>query len=440
MLFFTLHPYSVSEQIREVVAKVRCILIHNFDVMPDSGLFTTTKKRRNMRRCHMFAPISLSQIGKQGNDIFIISTSQYSDVVRCYRLLCPRYLRQSVARCRNKQTPPELFNFDAERAFSFDALVEELQRLDAFFAKDVAEPRLNFYTNTTWQDAFLLLEMYTTSLFINSTPIAPSAVARPNMVKVIDASSHRLEPNKYSEFEVNNLLNIYNFHVLVAFLVWYLVHDKRNIALTSAWQPSLLNLVIYDLWAALVQQNCNTGGVLSRLHSHVKSLGQLQIRCSRALSRQLALGPYRSAHDEGRRAHKRLAHTYQRPLALTRLTNFSIDAKRIVDYLPLHHSLRTFKHHEEKSAYPVLEPAAPLVSPSFPEASSEHFGCQAVTADAYSAMYSSNWPYSIQHKQDSFEMDQEPLFFSGPSPSLLNTPPHVFEAGDRLRLPIVDSN
>lgn len=357
-----------SEQIRTAVSLNHCILIHNFDSLPENDVFSATKKRRNSRRCHLYEQTTLAHMcspKRSPHDIYIISTCHNADIVRCYRLLCPRYIRQEAAKERRKQTPADLYTFCANEHFSFDRLVGELQQLDDFLGSislgSASEqpdnpPRLRFFANTTWQDAFLILEIFVTSLFLNSASSAQTSKRRAALVKIVDATGYHLAANKYNTFEINNLLNIYRLDILVAFLVWYLLNDKRNIALVTAWQPSLLNFTIFDLWAALAQQNCAVADTLSRLFYEVKSFGSLQIKCTTSFARQLRLGPYRRVVAKSPHKHKRLQHVFVNRLARRSLAHFSIERDQYVDQsAAAADTVRTFVYGSQPQRPPIFE-------------------------------------------------------------------------------------
>lgn len=379
-------------------------------------MFTATKKRRNARRCHMFTPTTLPCMisNRQANhDIYIISTSQVTDAIRCYRFLCPRYLRQDVSKFRNKQTPRDLFNFDNKHKFSFDLLVRELQQLDGFFcSREPSVPNITFYANTTWQDVFLLFEIFATSLFINSSPISgPASETTPTaLVKIVDATKYVLQPNGgYNEYEICNLLNIYNFNILVTFMVWYLLYDKRNISFSSAWQPSLLNFVVYDLWAALAKQNRHMSDVLSRLFFDIKSFGQIQISCSREMHKQLALGPYRCVQTDRKPAHKRLQHTYKQGLSRVKLTNFAVNTSRIPRWQNVFSFVET-----DYYAQPQLMPAEAVTPPNIVDYPTIVSTPPPPPIDFYSLDNQDDDMFWTTHDMENFELEA-PLL----------TPPHV---------------
>lgn len=291
--------------------------------MPEDGVFTSTKKRRNARRCHIFEETNLTSMnGRDTSDIFIVATRSNTDAIYCYRMICPRYLREYAAGQRNKRTPTDLIVFDETASFSLDSMISQLAAL----TED--HPRVRIPGNITWQDAFLLLEMYVTTLFLNSTSSArPKLCERP--VKIIDTTAYHLDKNKYDLCHVYKTLNIYNVHIIVVFILWFLLHDKRNVVFSSVWQPTLENFYVYELWHALSKIPL-VGQIVERSYRLSSSLNKLQIKCTREFAREIALGPYkRLVHGSSKL--KRLVHTYKAPLSTQLQYNFSIIAQTYND-------------------------------------------------------------------------------------------------------------
>lgn len=326
---------------------MNCIIIHCLDRLPTHNIFSSTQNRRNSRRCHIFDRTSLEQIDSAiTTDLFLITTSEYNDSVQCFKLLCPVYLRQDpAASVANKfssskrpssplkQTPPELFEFVENELFTQEKFYQQLTMLDRFFeerrrnttnspasSSSSLRPNLKFYSGMSWQDAFLMLEITTTSLFLGSL----SSAKDHTKIKEIDTLGTVLDKNRYDLAHLYQLLNIYNFNILVTFMIWYLLTDKRNMVFSNVWQTTLENIFIYDLWYTMTKIRMLLTEALTTGHQKIQSFQRLAVKSTLTFANEINLGPFqRLAYFGKPYTVKRLKHQYRAPLTRNKQTNFS---------------------------------------------------------------------------------------------------------------------
>lgn len=345
LYFFLIFFYHAKKRakIRKTVSQVNCIIIHCLDRLPTHNIFSSTQNRRNSRRCHIFDRTSLEQIDSAvTTDLFLITTSEYNDSVQCYKLLCPVYLRQDPASVANKfisskrpssplkQTPPELFEFVENEIFTQEKFYQQLTMLDRFFEErrqnttstpsPSSHPNLKFYSGMSWQDAFLMLEITTTSLFLGSL----SSAKDHTKIKEIDTLGTVLDKNRYDLAHLYQLLNIYNFNILVTFMIWYLLTDKRNMVFSNVWQTTLENIFIYDLWYTMTKIRMLLTEALTTGHQKIQSFQRLAVKSTLTFANEINLGPFqRLAYFGKPYTVKRLKHQYRAPLTRNKQTNFS---------------------------------------------------------------------------------------------------------------------
>lgn len=162
---------------------------------------------------------------KQKQPIYLIITT-LDDDIKIYKIQLPRRIRDT-----HTVMAVNMGNFNPATFF---------QLFETGDANSII--RVPVFANLTWQDCFLLFEVFVMNQYMSCSgaPRAKRAIA--SREKVVDMTKCITKfVDEESEKYRNNLLTTYNAHLLVYYHIWYLYNHQRLEVFSHTWQATLQN-------------------------------------------------------------------------------------------------------------------------------------------------------------------------------------------------------
>lgn len=203
-------------------------------------MFFKKQSRLANQRCTIFTPEDETVLRnvqlankRQKHPIYLI-VSTHDDDIRIYRVQFPRRIRDTHA-----ILPVHMGAFNTQTFFNLFATTSHTNSII----------QVPVFADLSWQDCFLLFEMYVMNHYINcnAAPNAVEPVSRKRRLitcreKVIDMTKCI---TKYvaeeSDVYRNNLCTSYNAYLLVYYHIWYLFNHQRLETFSHSWQSALYN-------------------------------------------------------------------------------------------------------------------------------------------------------------------------------------------------------
>lgn len=211
-------------------------------------MFFKKQSRLANQRCTIFAAEDESVLRnaqlvckRQKHPIYLI-ISTHDDDIRVYRIQFPRRIRDT-----HTILPVHMGAFNPQTFFNLFLGTGTTHTNNSII-------QVPIFSELSWQDCFLLFEMYIMNHYINSAAVpllqggAESVgCSRKRRLgasreKVIDMTKCI---SKYvaeeSDIYRNNLCTTYNAYLLVFYHIWYLYNHQRLETFSHSWQSSLYN-------------------------------------------------------------------------------------------------------------------------------------------------------------------------------------------------------
>lgn len=217
---------------------IKVLVLHNCVELPANSPFFKKQSRLVSQRCTIFYgdedPFAKFDASHAKKNLFLLTTN-LSDEVVCYRVQLPRRIRDAERGLQCVNAGP----FCPNTFF------------DTFYEALLTEPpsqlagAIPIFSDLTWQDCLLVLEMFVVSqyfLLAQNAKTAKGGGRHEALVKTVDMSKSSVPLTDEASYERDrtNLLTSYNTHLLTFYHLWYLYHHHRTESFGHSWQPQLL--------------------------------------------------------------------------------------------------------------------------------------------------------------------------------------------------------
>jgi hypothetical protein len=168
------------------------------------------------------------------------------------------------------------------------------------FDKTKREFHVPVFSGLSWQDCFVLLEIFFMSLYL-TPPDQKSGEAREKIVDMTKTMV-RLGGDR-SELYKNNICTTYNSYILTYYHIWYLMYHQRLEVFSRSWQALLYNQQFLSSYRVLCQhQTVVIDQILEWIYTSPPLLKQQspRLRVKRLNHASITFGPF----DDTRRSRR----------------------------------------------------------------------------------------------------------------------------------------